>query len=289
MQIISPPGAPQGARAWAGGPAWAILEGVARTASRYLLLLGFALAALGTVGGVPPEVVQARDPLAATRSLVAALGEQGRAPAADLLEDLLAPLRIDPAPAPAPEEFEDVAPEKIAELERQVAEALVAVPEHERALLWGLVLEPELDEGRRSRLLRILDQAAPAAPLEEVVRRGRGAPAWEAAIRLGLRRQPEAAATLRDAAAAWRGWGRQYALVGLVLLGDREAIPELRDACYDDSPAVRRHAALGLGELGTEEDLPFLDLVARRRPDPVTLRAVLHAKARLFARTQGPS
>jgi HEAT repeat protein len=250
-------------------------------------MLGVALGTLGLVGGVPPEAQRSRDPLRVTRTQVEVLRGQRQEAAADLLVDLLAPLSP-PADRPAAPEPR---PSSIAELERQLAEALARIPDHERALLWGLVQEPELDEGRRSRLLRVLEGGSrdPVDSLEEVLREGQGAPAWEAAVRLGLRGHLGAAPALRRAAAGWRGWGRQYALIGLVLLGDREAVPELRDACRDESPAVRRHAALALGELGTEEDRAFLDLVGRRRPDPVTLRAVLRAKARLYERTQGPS
>lgn len=262
---------------------------MAATATRHALLIGIALGSLGVVGGVPPEVRRTHDPLRVTRAGVEALRLQGQGEAADLLEDLLAPLRPGREAEPLPDL--DPPSHRIQELERQLAEALAAIPATERALLWGLVLEPALDEGRQSRLLRVLEGGSrePLSQLEGVVRRGSGAPAWEAAVRLGLRGHADAAPSLRRAAAGWRGWGRQYALIGLVLLGDRESIPELRAACYDDSPAVRRHAALALGELGTEEDRAFLDVVGRRRPDPVTLRAVLHAKARLFSRLQGPS
>lgn len=251
-----------------------------------MLVMGIALGTLGLVGGVPPEAQRSHDPLSVTRSQAAVLRRQGHPAAADLLDDLLAPLRPHELSDPV-----DPPPHRIDALERQLAEALAAIPPNERALLWGLVLEPALDEGRRSRLLRVLEGGSreATASLEEVVREGSGAPAWEAAVRLGLRRDPAVAPTLRGVASRWRGWGRQYALIGLVLLGDRESVPELRAACHDESPAVRRHAALALGELGTEEDRAFLDLVGRRRPDPVTLRAVLHAKARLYARLQGPS
>lgn len=169
--------------------------------------------------------------------------------------------------------------------EGELAEALRGLSPLERTLLWGLTLEPGYPAELRPRIMRLLDRGRPdPARLRQALAFGERATAWEAAIRLGRLGRAADAPALREAVRQWRGWGRQYAILGLVLLGDEEGAEEVREAAADASPAVRRHVALALAELGDLRDLPRMDALARRQPDPATLRAVLTAKQRLLER-----
>jgi hypothetical protein len=173
------------------------------------------------------------------------------------------------------------------EWEERISGEVPGLPVEERSLLWSLTMEPGYPEGLRALILRILDRGEdPRQDLAEVVRRGERSTAWEAAVRLGRRGSLEGVEVLEQAVRGWRGWGRQYAILGLVFLKHEGSAPVIREAAEDSSPSVRRHVALGLGELGDLRDVEVLDSIARRLPDPKTLKAVLHAKARLQLRNR---
>ncbi len=172
--------------------------------------------------------------------------------------------------------------------EKRLAEEMQRLDRNERLFLWSVTLEPLLSSGVRSQILRLLDSSSgTSAPLEEVLRRGEGAVSWEAAVLLG--RKGRGVEALREAVRKGRGWGRQYAVMGLAMQGASSGLAEIRSAHNDASPAVRRHVALALGKLGDPSDRALLDQIAKRLPDPATLKAVLHAKARIHARFPEPS
>lgn len=257
-------------------------------ASRFLALALLGVFSLGLLDRGREDGAGGH-PLPRTLALAGDLHRRGLPGPAGLLDEILLPL----APGGLREGLgRRVSRRETAEngavqeaWEVRVAEEIRAVPGEERALLWALTLEPGYPEGLRALILRILDRGRDEhVDLALLVREGRYSTAWEAAVRLGRQGGPEAAEVLEEAVRTWQGWGRQYPIVGLVLLGDPRSAEVLREAAEDSSASVRRHVALGLGELGDLRDRPLLDDLARRLPDNRTLRAVLHAKARLAQR-----